>query len=456
MSRARSAFTQGIDLFDHGDFRGAARAFEVAEKARPNAVYLYNLGLAYEKLEDWQHAFDAMQAVLAAPGSLKPERLAHAKEVLAQARGALGELEVVCNVDGAKVEAQDGLVGSCPFKAPVTRMPGTLFLRVTARGHLPLSTAVELKAGEKRSVSIELEPTDKALAEVTLKSHVPHAEVLVDGVMIGPTPLASTIAITADEEHRLEVRRAGYQSASTGIKLRPGTSADVTLDPTPDPAVLASEGARLDLKVAQDGTTLLVDGQPTTSRMSATIVAGRHDVIVTRGGYEPWMADLDFEPRTTRTITLDLVPTPETRAALLDAAIARRTGGYILFAGGASVAIAGAALLGWNRTEAPDVEQERADFEANEREACRFTSNEAEKQACIARETEINKDEKRVQDVLVASPIILAGGVVAATVGLVVALTGDDPDKYRLKDPENYASVRLRIGPMGAAVEGTF
>lgn len=451
---AKAAFTIGVDLFDQGDFRGAARAFARANELRPSAIYKYNLGLAYDRLEDSLRVVEIMSSVVAAPGALKPERVQRAEEILTKARARVGRLEIVCAVDGARVDAADGPLGACPFTAPILRRPGVVYLHAVADGFAPLYLPVEVRPGEIAKVSLDLVAQERPLAAVVLETRVPGATVFVDGVEVGQTPLASSLPITAGEDHTIEIRRRGYATAKQSVRLERGASSHVALDPTVDDVALASEGARLDVRVAPDGARLLVDGRPLEMEGQPVVPPGRHELLVSRSGYEPWTSEVDLDPGATRRIDLSLVPTTETRADLRASARSRRTAGWALLGTGLGLVGVGAPLLIYNRVDASSVADARRAYDDDLLPAldCHPMKGGELGERCTAADVDIRKDEQRVQALDVATGIGIATGVALGVVGVVIIATGDDPGRFGIRDPEDYAALR-RSAPKPASLE---
>jgi hypothetical protein len=64
VAEARQHFQSGKQLFDAGDYRGAIREFEAANKLAPAPLLLFNIGLAYERLGEAAPALQYFKAYL--------------------------------------------------------------------------------------------------------------------------------------------------------------------------------------------------------------------------------------------------------------------------------------------------------------------------------------------------------------------------------------------------------
>ncbi|GMU69561.1 MAG: hypothetical protein AMXMBFR37_18930 [Steroidobacteraceae bacterium] len=118
---------------------------------------------------------------------------------------------------------------------------------VARTGHAPWSGSFAAKAGERTVLDAKLEPVYVAL---TVRGEPADAELLVDGVSKGRTPL--DLEVLAGE-HTIEVRKAPLAPYSERITLAPGLarSVEYRLDTAGRPAAAsaASAGARASTKI---------------------------------------------------------------------------------------------------------------------------------------------------------------------------------------------------------------
>lgn len=459
VAQAKAQFTIGVDLFDQGDYRGAARAFAKADELRPNAIYRYNLGLAYDRLEDALHVVEVMTAVIEAPGSLKPERIRKAEEVLAKAKARIGELEIECTVDGARVDATDGPLGACPFAKPVARSPGIFYLHAAADGYAPLYLPIEVKPGQFLKIALDLQRQDKPLGQVVLVTRVPGASVFIDGIEVGETPFRSSIPVTAEEEHELEIRRRGYTTAKQTVRIGKGATREITLDPTPDSVALATEGARLDVHVVPDGARLVIDGQQLDLDAPPVVPPGVHTIVISRAGYEAWSSEVDLAPGSTRVIELTLVPTPETRADLRASATTKKTAGWALLGVGLGLVAIATPVFVWNRVDAPDVDAALAAYEDPHGAfaQCHPAPGDPDTaKLCRDAHAPLLAEQNRVTALDAAMPIAIGTGLALATSGIVLLSTGASPDLFRPHEPDDYANVEVRGGLGGLSIRARY
>src|SRR5258708_5582774 len=193
-TEARSRFDRGLSLFEDGDNAGALAEFKRAYELIPNPVVLYNIGLVYAAMNRPAEATDALQKLLKEPGSLPADHTARAKHTLAEQSARVAEIAVTSSVP-ASIEVDNVEVAKTPITAPLRVAGGSHIVGAIAPGYTPLRKEVTVAGGAKNSVSFELTRLEGTLAHVTLKSHLPAADVLVDGELVGHTPPARPLPV---------------------------------------------------------------------------------------------------------------------------------------------------------------------------------------------------------------------------------------------------------------------
>jgi tetratricopeptide (TPR) repeat protein len=117
VTAARQHFQSGKQLFDAGDYRGAIREFEAANKLAPAPLLLFNIGLAYERLGENGPALQHFQAYLEQMPNASNRSLVEIKIARLQDASAAGQPPV------------GGTLGVTPAPAPAqpapTVVPGT-------------------------------------------------------------------------------------------------------------------------------------------------------------------------------------------------------------------------------------------------------------------------------------------------------------------------------------------
>jgi PEGA domain-containing protein len=449
--RARALFSQGVDLFDRGDYRGAVDAFEDAYAATPYPVILYNIGLAEEKLDDPLAAIAAMKRALEAPDKLAPERAERARRVIDEQTKRLAVLAIRCNVDGAVVEVGGRTVGTTPLTASIAVKGGDVQVHAQKDGYAPASVALRLKNGEVRQIDLELVAAAAPLAQVKVHSRLPAAEVWIDGTLWGTTPLASTIPLESNRAHRIEVRREGYLPAGETLTPLPSTHSELTLEPSEDRDTVRRGAARLVVEVTPADSTVLVDGEQRDVPPSGIAVAvGVHVIEAERTGYVPLRQLAVAEPSASVTVRLDLPPTPQTRADLVRGAERTTAAGWGLVGGGAALAIAGAAMVGW-------AVPARADAVARIEQAEQVLPcgvMKTDEAACAAALAPHIDDRNVATGVTIGGSIAAGLGAIGLVTGIILLATGDDPSSFEIELSDELG--RVTISPGGASIAGRF
>lgn len=274
----KAKFAHALELYERGESARALSEFEAIYAQYPKPVVLFNIGLVQAARGDALASASALEKVLADPGDLKPERVEKAQAVLAEQLQKLGTLSVETNASGAEID-----VDGRPLGKPGRVRAGTRVVTALAAGFSPARKEVEVPAGGEVSVSLTLEPLQKKLAQLKLKSPVPGAAVFIDSQRAGTTPLTSTLALTPGE-HRVEVRREGYVTWASPLKVDEGAEAELTAS-LEEEMPIANAG-RVALRTSEPTPTLTVDGRTKGLYVAPVpLVPGPHVVVVEHGGF---------------------------------------------------------------------------------------------------------------------------------------------------------------------------
>lgn len=150
---------RAIDLRTRGDDVAAhdllARAF--AQSPTPRATA--QLGLVEQALGRWVEAERHIAQALAHREDEWISRNRAALEgSLATVRDHLGSLDVLCDVDGARLVVRGETLGRTPLAEPIRLPAGRVDVEVVADGHAPEVFSIEVRPGELSRQTVELQP----------------------------------------------------------------------------------------------------------------------------------------------------------------------------------------------------------------------------------------------------------------------------------------------------------
>lgn len=215
---ARQAFDLGVQALDRGDAAQAVELFERSIALRDSQPALFNLGLAYMRLDQSTKAISVLRRFTAnaEPGQPGARRAALLIEQLEE-RVARVTLEIVGQpdlvaVDGEETALEDGV-------HDLTLDAGRHELRVEKRGFAPDVRRVVL--APKSHVQVVLDASrhaDPARLLVTVDRSA--AEIRLDHLPIGRGRFDGQVSAGA---HWLEVTDQGYVPARRRLSLSPGS-----------------------------------------------------------------------------------------------------------------------------------------------------------------------------------------------------------------------------------------
>jgi hypothetical protein len=457
---ARERFDRGLKLFNEGDNAAALAEFKRAYELIPNQLVLFNIGLVYAAMNRPAEATDALGKVIADPGSLSAERLARAKQTRDEQASRVAELTVITNVP-ANIEVDNVDVGKTPLTAPLRIAGGQRIVGAFSTGYAPLRKEVTVAGGTKTEVKLELVSMEGKAAHLKVSTHLRAADVLVDGQPAGKTPLATSLTI-APGQHKIEMKRAGYTSAQQDLNLGDGASGEVTFEPEPDASLLATDGGSIALDISETQAVVTIDGKPRGPYAgSIKVPKGPHQLIVERGGFETTERTVSVDTGRTTTVPVQLVPTPETRAAYVSKAMSQRTWGWVATLGGVAIAGGGVTLFALNIKPKDDAGQIMDVNAANLVTKGGGTCDNYYGRDQVPCQTAYDAASKKFNDAKTQQTIgLVATGVggAAALLGVYLLVSGDSPHRYDRKNDDNPMSLRVTpvVGPSGLGLVGTF
>lgn len=168
------------------------------------------------------------------------------------------------------------------------------------------------------------------VATVTVTAIEPEATVLVDGEVVGVTPLPAPLTLDLGK-HSIAARKEGFEANEQAVELLGGSAVSLTL-------VLIARSHVAQLVVTSEAdATIRIDGRVVgVGHFEGPFEPGTHTVQLTAGGKEPQRAVLELRDGETRTLQVTLQDQKRVGpwpwliggAAVLAGAV---VGGYFLF-----------------------------------------------------------------------------------------------------------------------------
>lgn len=158
---------------------------------------------------------------------------------------------------------------------------------------------------ERRSAETHLRGLRALLARLEIVVQPAGAEVLVDGLVVGVSPLAEPVTIASGNVHVL-ARRAGFRTVERDVRVAAGGVAreELTLEPL---------AARLHLESNAPGARARVsEGPPRPLPRDLVLAPGAHRVRTEAPGYLTATTEIVLAPEEDRTLTVVLERPPAT------------------------------------------------------------------------------------------------------------------------------------------------
>jgi hypothetical protein len=346
-SAARAQFERGMTFVKSGDLEAAAEAFDLAYRTSPHYSVLYNLGLAYGTLGRPVEAALTLERFLSEGGErISGPRRKEVTKLIAQHRSRIGQVELEVLPEGAAIAIDGRDVGTAPIAEPLFLAKGTHALVASKAGFRSRAISLEVAGGEATRTRLELEAELTARprpAALSITCKVPAATLSIDGEVKGSTPLTTPLLVEPGR-HTLAFSRAGFRTHEESVVLDAGGSTLVDCHLRPDPALLRTDGAWLEVQSHPNAMVFVNDERYHGERLAP----GRHTVRVECNGFRTWTGTVFLAKLARRHLAVTLKPTRE-HLAELDAERQKRN---ILAAGigalGLGLIGGASALYVWN------------------------------------------------------------------------------------------------------------
>ena len=155
-------------------------------------------------------------------------------------------------------------------------------------------------AENKAAVEAALAAIKNLVGTLNLTVDEEGATVLVDGEIVGTTPLPAPLVVDLGK-HTVVARKPGYDTAEQAVEVPGGSPVRASL-------ILVGHArlARLAL-ASDDNATLSVDGKVVAkARFDGQLAPGMHEVLITEPGKNPYSTQIELRDGETRTVQVTL------------------------------------------------------------------------------------------------------------------------------------------------------
>ncbi len=289
---ARSVYVQLTPMTASVEISGGL-AVRIGERylMRPGEYVLHMQGEGYYDKESVLHVGEDAAQTHVRELNPRPGRVSFAS------MGVDGEM-----LDGARIQVDGVDIGSTPLSG-IELAPGDYQITVVADRYLPWRDTVTV-AGRliEQALDVTLEP---AWADVSFATEPPGADVIVNGELIGFTPMRAELLQGASD---VTLKLAGYKAWQDDLVVTAGE--DITLPPV---ALEAADGLVF-IRSVPGNANVTVNGEfaGQTPLEIALAPEQTHEISLFRTGYQTAVRQFRARPEEERdlTITLDPVTTP--------------------------------------------------------------------------------------------------------------------------------------------------
>jgi len=288
LAEAQRRFSKGNRLYQDGHYEQALRLYIAAYELLPSPDILFNIGLAREKVLDYEGCALSLQQYLedTAPADTSSTARQRATKRL---EGCLARAEIPVKVSsippGAAIVLGEGesavFRGRTPSEFKLA--PGTYQVAVELPGYVPLSQKIKVEVGVRRQVDFPLEK----LSSLGIEADVSGAWVSIDDGKAEPAPHRAELRAG---RYRVSVFKEGHHEVKREVRIEPGDRSTlmVTLPPKP---VLRT----LSLRSEPPGA-VTIDGEPAgQTPLTHKAKAGDHDLSVTAPGRVPFSGSIALQ-----------------------------------------------------------------------------------------------------------------------------------------------------------------
>jgi hypothetical protein len=282
VAEAERRFQKGNALYQRDQYEEALRLYHAAYDLVPSPEILFNIGLAREKLLDYEGCALAFRQFLAESAAAEAVRERAADRM----EGCRSRAEILVRVSsippGAALRIGEGDAATFRGRTPaeLRLAPATYVFAVELPGHVPMTQTVVVDVGARPEVDFPLE----RLSSLTIEADVPGARVAIAGAAAELAPLTRELRAGT---YRVRIFKEGHREARREVRLGSGqqTTLLVSLPALPVERTVSIRTSR-PANVHVDGRYL------GTTPLSHALASGPHRVELAAPGSIPFARDI--------------------------------------------------------------------------------------------------------------------------------------------------------------------
>ncbi len=215
---------------------------------------------------------------------------------------------------GAQVSVDGKELGQTPLTTNIDA--GSHTLALVAQGFRRWESSIQVRQNEPQKIGpVELGLPDGKLVVQTKPAG---ADVTVSGRYRGRTPVE--VSLAPGMQHTLELNRAGYETATRSVPIKPGQRSTIDVDLKPIPGEVTVRGQPADAQLFVEGEAKGSANQ--TLQLPSTALK----VEIKREGYLTYTTSVTPQPGVPRTVEYRLLTPAEAKAARTPAVITTKIG----------------------------------------------------------------------------------------------------------------------------------
>lgn len=301
-------------LYEQGRYEEALKLYQAAYDLHPEPRYLFNIGLAREKVFDYEGCAVAFRRFLRDASDVAEDVRQKAEERAAACRE---RAQIPVRFTSAPTNAaifiiEGGAEGGKKVRKGRTPQelqlgPGTYEVLMELAGYMPHRETITVEPGERPQVDFVLDKLSKLRIEVDPAG----AKVKIDDLDWEAAP--ATREVTPGV-HLVQVVKDGYQPETREVRVEPGAEVSLVLSLRPLPRIRT-----LSIRTSSDvPAAVTIDGRASgQAPVTASVGPGTHRLEIAAPGRLPYAGDVSVPEDRDLELLVHLEPVRSRRDRLI-------------------------------------------------------------------------------------------------------------------------------------------